>query len=151
MGRIFWSFHRERCRVICRQSSADEHSLALALARGPVCYAERVNDRRLVYSSDEGRVKSGPPPRQHEREAAAVPEDGIVRLFRERGKRGGKTVTVIRGLPQRELEARALELKRLCGAGGTTRDGAIEIQGEHRERIAGRLGALGFRVKLAGG
>ena len=81
------------------------------------------------------------------------PNDGVVRISRERGQRGGKTVTVIRGLPERgtELEARAVELKRLCGAGGTLRDGAVEIQGDHRERIAERLRVLGYRVKLAGG
>jgi len=81
------------------------------------------------------------------------PNDGVVRISRERGRRGGKTVTVIRGLPERgtELEARAVELKRLCGAGGTLQDGAVEIQGDHRERIAERLRVLGYRVKLAGG
>jgi translation initiation factor 1 len=78
----------------------------------------------------------------------------VVRIFRERGGRNGKTVTVVVGLPDRggALEARASELKRLCGAGGTaTRDGALEIQGDHRERIALHLRGLGLRVKLAGG
>ena len=83
----------------------------------------------------------------------SLPNDGVVRLFREKGGRGGKTVTVVRGLPEQAaaLEARLGELKRLCGAGGTLRDGAIELQGDHRERIAERLTALGYRVKLAGG
>ena len=57
--------------------------------------------------------------------------------------------------PQQErgdkLEALAGELKRLCGAGGTAREDVIEIQGDHRERIAERLRALGHKVKLAGG
>jgi translation initiation factor 1 len=121
-----------------------------------------VNDNsRLVYSSDGGRVDQPKPPRpspkQPQRREArpkpALPEDGVVRIFREKGQRGGKTVTVIRGLPERgeALEARALELKRLVGAGGTVREDAIEVQGDHRERIAERLKALGFRVKLAGG
>ena len=76
-----------------------------------------------------------------------------MRIFKERGNRGGKTVTVIRGLPERgpALDALAQELKRLCGAGGTVRDNAIEVQGDHRERIAERLRALGHTVKLAGG
>ena len=77
----------------------------------------------------------------------------MVRLFRDRGGRNGKTVTVIRGLPERgdALEARAAELKRLCGAGGGVKDGAVEIQGDHRERVAARLRELGYTVKLAGG
>ena len=75
----------------------------------------------------------------------------MVRIFRERGGRNGKVMTVLRGLPPRELEARAAELKRLCGAGGAVKEGAVEIQGDHRDRIAARLRALGHRVKLAGG
>jgi translation initiation factor 1 len=42
-------------------------------------------------------------------------------------------------------------MKRLCGAGGTVKDGVVEIQGDHRERLAERLRALGYTVKLAGG
>ena len=85
--------------------------------------------------------------------AQSVPRDGVVRIFRDRGGRNGKTVTVIHGLPERgsALEARLSELKRLCGAGGTVKDGVLEIQGDHRERLAGRLRALGHTVKLAGG
>lgn len=85
-----------------------------------------------------------PPPSSH---------DGIVRIFRERAGRGGKTVTVIRGLPQRgeALVARAAELRRLCGAGGTLGDGVVELQGDHRERVAEYLRSAGYTVKLAGG
>jgi translation initiation factor 1 len=60
---------------------------------------------------------------------------------------------VIHGLPERgpALETRLYEMKRLCGAGGTLKDGVVEIQGDHRERLAERLRALGYTVKLAGG
>jgi translation initiation factor 1 len=113
-----------------------------------------VSNNRLVYSSDSGRI-----PGKAERAKQApgttpgFPDDGVVRISRERGGRGGKIVTVVRGLPERgaALEARATELKRLCGAGGTLRDGLIEIQGDHRQRIAARLRDLGYTVKLAGG
>jgi translation initiation factor 1 len=85
--------------------------------------------------------------------APHVPRDGVVRLFRDRSGRNGKTVTVIHGLPERgsALEARLSEMKRLCGAGGALKDGVLEIQGDHRERLAARLRALGYTVKLAGG
>ena len=109
---------------------------------------------RLVYSTDGGRVKPAPPDRSRASGgASSVPDDGVVRIFRDRGNRGGKTVTVVRGLAERgaALESLAAELKRLCGAGGTVKDGAIEIQGDHRERVAERLRALGHSVKLAGG
>lgn len=75
----------------------------------------------------------------------------MVRLFRDRSGRNGKVVTVIRGLPAKDLDNRATGLKRLCGAGGAVKDGALEIQGDHRERIAEKLRALGYTVKLAGG
>ena len=74
-----------------------------------------------------------------------------MRIFRDRSGRNGKVVTVIRGLPAKDLEGRATELKRLCGAGGAIKDGAIEIQGDHRERVADKLQSLGYTVKLAGG
>ena len=117
-----------------------------------------MNNSRLVYSTDDGRVRQpderkGAPKRPAGKPGPSVPDDGVVRLFREKGGRGGKVVTVIRGLPERgsALESLAGELKRLCGAGGAVRDAAIEIQGDHRERLAERLRARGYTVKLAGG
>ncbi len=95
-----------------------------------------------------------PSPRSVPPRAGAVPpRDGVVRLFRDRGGRNGKTVTVIRGLPERgaALEARVAKMKRLCGAGGTLKGDVVEIQGDHRERLAEHLRAAGFTVKLAGG
>ena len=75
----------------------------------------------------------------------------MVRIFRDRSGRNGKVVTVIHGLPARQLDERASALKRLCGAGGAVKDGTVEIQGDHRQRIADHLRALGHTVKLAGG
>jgi translation initiation factor 1 len=111
---------------------------------------------RLVYSTDRGRGAAPPRESVAARPAAAAPRlpaDGVIRLFRERAGRGGKVVTVVRGLAERgaALEALAQELKRLTGAGGTVRDGAVEIQGDHRARVAGHLRVLGRAVKLAGG
>ena len=110
-----------------------------------------MKNSRPVYSTDKGRVGEPEPRRSPATPAPSVPEDGVVRIFRERGGRNGKVVTVLRGLPPRELEARAAELRRLCGAGGAVKEGVVEIQGDHRGRIAERLRALGHRVKLAGG
>jgi translation initiation factor 1 len=80
-----------------------------------------------------------------------LPDDGVVRLFREKGGRGGKTVTVVRGLARGELSEVAADLKRLCGAGGAVKDGAVVLQGDHRDKVAARLESQGHRVKLAGG
>jgi len=104
-----------------------------------------------VYSTEDGRVRLPAPGRPPVPAAPRLPKDGVVRIFRDRCGRNGKVVTVIRGLPARELEERASGLKRLCGAGGAVKDGAVEIQGDHRERIAAELRSGGYAVKLAGG
>ncbi|MCP9486620.1 MAG: hypothetical protein MSC30_12210 [Gaiellaceae bacterium MAG52_C11] len=103
---------------------------------------------RLVYSTDGGdrrreKVAPNPEPR--------LPDDGIVRIFREKGGRGGRTVTVVRGLPDGDLGLIASEVKRRCGSGGAVTAGAVEIQGDHRDRTAELLAQKGYRVKLAGG
>jgi translation initiation factor 1 len=116
------------------------------------------DDARPVYSTDGGDLRRGE--RRGSRGKASVPmpggappADGIVRVGRTRSGRGGKLVTVVTGLPGDEAAMRAAlgELKRLCGSGGTLRDGAVEVQGDHRDRIAAHLGARGHRVKLTGG
>lgn len=107
-----------------------------------------MSNSRLVYSTSDGdhrKHDAGP------KASSGSPGDGVVRVFRERGGRRGKTVTVVRGLAETDLAATASDLKRLCGSGGTARDGVVEIQGDHREKVASRLEALGHVVKLAGG
>ncbi len=76
-----------------------------------------------------------------------------MRVGREVAGRGGKGVSVISGLPlaTADLEALASRLKRLCGAGGAVRDGVIEIQGEHRDRLVVELCRLGYDAKRSGG
>lgn len=76
-----------------------------------------------------------------------------VRVGREVAGRGGKGVSVVTGLPLTapELEDLARRLKKLCGAGGGARDGVIEIQGEHRDRLVAELTTLGYAVKRSGG
>ena len=76
-----------------------------------------------------------------------------VRVGREVAGRAGKGVSVISGLPlaPADLEALASRLKRLCGAGGAVRDGVIEIQGDHRDRLVAELCRLGYEAKRSGG
>ncbi len=79
--------------------------------------------------------------------------DGIVRIQRETKGRGGKAVTVVRGLPlaPAALKALAKELKQRCGVGGAVKDDMIEIQGDQRESIKSLLDKKGYTVKLSGG
>jgi len=77
----------------------------------------------------------------------------VVRVGRETKGRRGKGVSVVTGVPlaHDELARLAKQLKQRCGAGGTVRDGAIEIQGEHRDTLVAELEKRGYRVKRAGG
>jgi len=111
-----------------------------------------VSNSRLVYSTDGGRVpiRDERPPSSR-KSGPGIPNDGVVRIFRERGGRGGKIVTVIRGLPGRGLAEMAGDLKRLCGAGGTVNDGVIEIQGDQRVKVCAYLREHGYATKLVGG
>jgi translation initiation factor 1 len=110
----------------------------------------------LVYSTDSGRMC---PACRHPvaaclcKAAQAPPGDGSVRVSRESKGRGGKTVTLVRGLALDEeaLAALGKRLRSACGTGGTVKDGVLEVQGDHTERVAALLRAEGFAVKRAGG
>lgn len=80
-------------------------------------------------------------------------DDGIVRIGRSTKGRRGKGVTIVTGIPLSgdALKEMAQTLKGKCGAGGTVKDGVIEIQGEHREILQKTLESLGYRVKQSGG
>jgi translation initiation factor 1 len=79
--------------------------------------------------------------------------DGIVRVGRETKGRKGKFVSLVTGisLDAMEMQMLARTLKQKCGTGGTVKNGIIEIQGDHRDRLVGELQKLGFTVKRAGG
>ena len=113
---------------------------------------------RLVYSTEGGRTC--PACRQPlascrcaEQSRAQPQGDGRVRVSREKQGRGGKTVTVVRGLA---LDADALaalgkQLRAACGAGGTARDGVLEVQGDHVERVLAFLAQQGHAARRSGG
>lgn len=110
----------------------------------------------LVYSTDSGRMCPAcrnPVAQCVCKQSAAPKGDGVVRVWRETKGRGGKAVTLVRGLP---LEPEALaqlgkQLRTACGAGGTAKDGVIEVQGDHADRVTELLRAQGFAARRAGG
>ena len=111
---------------------------------------------RLVYSSEQGRMCPGcgaPADACTCKTKRASAGDGVVRLSRETKGRKGKAVTIVSGVPLAgaDLKDLAKRLKQLCGCGGTVRDGDIEIQGDHRDRIAAELAERGWTVKRSGG
>ena len=112
----------------------------------------------LVYSTEGGRMcpQCRRPIAQCtcKRPAASTASpDGIVRISRETKGRGGKAVTVVRGIPLDAdgLAGLAQQLKAACGSGGTVKDGAIEVQGDHVEKVMAWLQQRGHKVKRAGG
>ena len=60
-------------------------------------------------------------------------------------------MSVVTGLPERELEEIGKALKRHCGTGGTSKNGVVEIQGDHRDKIVAWFAAQGRKAKIAGG
>lgn len=107
---------------------------------------------RLVYTTDPD---PDPEPEPTQAGAPAYPSAAkqTAKIALDRKGRGGKTVTVVSGLRHdpATLEALLKRLKQQCGAGGALKDGAIEIQGDHRERVAAALAAMGYGVKRTGG
>lgn len=101
---------------------------------------------RLVYSTETGRIKS-----EDQASPEAPATDGIVRVSRQSKGRGGKTVTVIDGLPTDQLKVICKKLKGLCAGGGAVKEFSVEIQGDHRDKIIDYLRKQGFEVKAAGG
>jgi translation initiation factor 1 len=110
-----------------------------------------VSESRRVYSTADGDLRKPGRPQRAERSAQPTPNDGVVRVWRETSGRRGKTATVVRGIPPRDLATVASDLKRRCGSGGAVKDGAVEIQGDHRPKVVAYLEAQGYTVKLAGG
>ncbi|USX28805.1 translation initiation factor Sui1 [Oxalobacteraceae bacterium OTU3CINTB1] len=113
---------------------------------------------RLVYSTETGRIcpDCGKPLADCVCKTAAKAKpagDGNVKVSRESKGRGGKTVTLVKGLA---LDAIALallgkQLRGACGSGGTVKDGVIEIQGDHCDLVMETLKKQGHNPKRTGG
>lgn len=103
----------------------------------------------LPAAAQPAASKLAPP-----KEIAPAKNRGRVDILRETAGRGGKTVTVVTnftgiGLPEKEQLAK--KMRNACGAGGTVKDGRIEIQGDRREIVARILIEAGFKPVMAGG
>ena len=120
------------------------------------------SNSRLVYSSDDGRVRPPAVPAIRKSGRTSVPPsdglpsdpgDGVVRLHRGKSPRGGKPGTLVVGLrgSNSELDAILKRCKQRMGTGGTRHGRVLMIQGDHREKLRALLEAEGHTVKLAGG
>ena len=111
---------------------------------------------RTVYSTATGRICPGCgwPDRDCKCSSRigpgqAVPSKVVAKLRMEKKGRGGKTVTVVFGLPANDefLKSLCAELKRACGCGGATTEEGVELQGDLRDRVRAHLEKKGFVVK----
>ena len=111
----------------------------------------------LVYSTRDGRMcpicRRPLTECPGHRTPSVRPGDGVVRIQRETKGRKGKVVTLITGVPldPDALSQLAKQLKKKCGSGGTVRDGIVEIQGDHCERLMKELETKGWTLKRSGG
>ena len=109
------------------------------------------NNSKTVWSSEDGDLRKKEQTTSYAK--SLLPQQQTVYLHRESSGRAGKAVTLVKKLilSEEALKALAKKLKQECGTGGTIKEGVIEIQGEHREKIADVLQKLGYKVKIAGG
>lgn len=110
----------------------------------------------LVYSTESGRMCPAcrkPVSACECKARAAVKGDGVVRVSLQTKGRGGKSVTIVKGLAldATQLAQLGKQLRTACGSGGTVKDGVIEVQGEHCELIMETLRKLGHQPKRAAG
>jgi translation initiation factor 1 len=116
-----------------------------------------IDDRPTVYSTDPNFSRRCPRCGQYPcrcpKQKSLPPQQQTAAIHFEKKGRAGKSVSVVRGLQLSpdDLKALARDLKGACGTGGTVKEGAIEIQGDQREKIAARLKALGYKTKFVGG
>jgi translation initiation factor 1 len=124
-----------------------------------------MNESRLVYSTETGRIcpECGKPVSacsckkrkalKANKQPPSYANDGTIRIQREVKGRKGKVVTAVFGVPleNEELYNFAKTLKRLCGAGGSVKDGVIIIQGDHRQKLLDEIKKHGYSAKLTGG
>ncbi len=110
----------------------------------------------LVYSTDPNREpcpNCGKYGCECETESETPLAGQTAALKIERKGRKGKSVTLVEDLQSNSFQLAELgkALKQYCGTGGTVKNGRIEIQGEHREKIAKKLDEMGIKSKRVGG
>lgn len=114
----------------------------------------RRRKRNVVYSTADDDFEVKMPEEPETVLQSMPPAEQTIRIQREKKGRGGKQVTVLRDfqLTDKDLAELGKQLKKACGSGGTVKEGGIiEIQGDHREKIADVLQKQGYKTKFVGG
>ncbi len=114
----------------------------------------RRRKRNVVYSTADDDFEVKVPEKRTAVPRSTPPSEQTIRIQREKKGRGGKQVTVLYDfqLTAKDLATLGKQLKKACGSGGTVKeDGIIEIQGDHRDRVADVLQKMGYKTKFVGG
>lgn len=114
----------------------------------------RRHKRNVVYSTADDDFEVRKPEERTAVPKSLPPTEQTICIQREKKGRGGKQVTVLRDfqLTDKDLAKLGKQLKKACGSGGTVKEGGvIEIQGDHRDRIAEVLQKQGYKTKFVGG
>ncbi len=99
----------------------------------------------IIYSTDSDFVFEN-----EEDETPVVPQERqTLYILLDKKQRNGKRVTLITGFqgPENTLKELAKDLKLHCGAGGSSKDGEILIQGDFRPKVKALLEKKGYRIK----
>ena len=110
----------------------------------------RSGDGGMVFSTASNWT---PEPDDQESAGSVDLEATTLYVSLDRKQRAGKPVTMVEGLEHDGMALMAIgkELKTLCGAGGAVKEGAILVQGDHRDKVVEFLEAKGLRIKRKGG
>ena len=114
------------------------------------------SERRIAYTTDPAGFNpfKGLFSDEDENKMDSIDKKSPVRVHLEKKGRGGKTVSIIKGLSSSDenLEELQREIKNHCGTGGSIKDNEIIIQGDHRDKIVTLLKGKGLvDVKKSGG
>jgi len=113
---------------------------------------------KIVYTSETGKPSTGKKPAKttspsrstHDTGASHLPAAQTQLIVRkEKTGRKGKTVSIVEGFnaDKTSLTPLAKRLKAICGTGGTAKDSLIELQGDHRAKLASALEKMGYTVR----
>jgi translation initiation factor 1 len=104
----------------------------------------------VVYSTSDDFEFSGND--LHESETLP-PSKQQLKVLLDKKSRAGKAVTLVEGFVGSEDDLKELGkmLKNKCGVGGSSKDGEILIQGDHRDKVLQLLLQEGYKAKKSGG
>lgn len=73
-----------------------------------------------------------------------IAKEGAAIVIKVVKRRYGKKITLVEGIDLKEVNSLAKTLKAKLACGGTVKDGIVELQGDHRQRVKAALVKMGY-------